>query len=335
MTARNLRLAAVLLVTLASLAWALWGIEIDKVADAVRAVRWPLVVPVVAAIVVGFLARVARFQLLLGDARPPHRRQIVVCAIGFLAINVVPLRLGELVRPFMLLEDDVTWGRSIGAVVMERVVDLCMLLAMLSLVSFAVDLPSTIVVRGIDVLAAGQQAVGVALAVLIAGLLGVVVGGEPVLGALAHLPVLGPRVAAFGGSFRDGLAHLFRRPLEAAAVFALGALVWASTVAGAYSLLLAMPGLPAGPDVALAVTAVTVAGTVAVPTPGFFGPFEVFCKATLVLWSVEPSVAAAFAVLWHALIFGFHVLSGAALLGREGLSLGALVRGSREAVTRD
>ena len=35
MTARNLRMAAVLLVTLASLAWALWGIEIDKVADAV------------------------------------------------------------------------------------------------------------------------------------------------------------------------------------------------------------------------------------------------------------------------------------------------------------
>lgn len=331
--AARIRLAVVLAITAASLLYALWGIEADKVAHALTSLRWAWLVPVVAAITTGFVARVVRFQLLLGPARPTFGRQVVVCGIGFLAINVVPLRLGEFVRPFMLLDDDVTWGQSLGAVVLERVVDLCMLLGMLALVSFAVDLPDVVQVRGIDVLAAGQQAIGVALVGLIGGLLAVVSGGEPVLALVRRIPAIGPRLAAFGGSFREGIAHLFARPLRALAVFGLGALIWGSTVAGAGFLLLAMPGLPTGWEVALAVTAVTVAGTVAVPTPGFFGPFEVFCKATLVLWAVEPSLAATYAVLWHLLVFGFHVVTGSALLVREGASLTGLVEGSRS-ITR-
>lgn len=328
-SAARVRLAVVLAVTAASLGYALWGIEGEKVAHALVSLRWPWLVPVIAAITTGFVARVVRFQLLLGPARPSLARQVSVCGIGFLAINVVPLRLGEFVRPFMLLDDDIPWGTSLGAVVLERVVDLCMLLSMLTLVSFAVDLPDVVVVRGIDVLAASQRGIGVALVGLIGGLAAVVLGGEPVLGLVRRIPVLGGRLASFGSSFREGIAHLFARPLRALAVFALGALVWSSTVAGAGFLLLAMPGLPTGWQVALAVTAVTVTGTVAVPTPGFFGPFEVFCKATLVLWAVEPSLAATYAVLWHLLVFGFHVVTGSALLVREGASLSGLVAGSR------
>jgi len=97
----------------------------------------------------------------------------------------------------------------------------------------------------------------------------------------------------------------------------------------------AFPGIPVRWDLALAVTAITVAGTVAIPTPGFFGPFEVFCKAVLVLYAVEPAVAATFAVVWHLHQFGFHVVTGGLLLVREGLSLRALVQGSTGAGVRE
>lgn len=331
----RLRLAVVLLVTGLSLGYALWGLELHVVGAALGTLRPGYVALALGTTTLAFFARVVRFQVLLGEARPAFGRQVVVCGIAFLAINVVPLRLGELVRSFLLLEDDIPWGRSLGAVVIERVVDLVSLLVMLSLVSFAVELPAAVLVRGIDVLAAGQRAIGGALGVLGLGLVAVVLGGAFVDGLLARVPHIGPRLADFGASFREALVELGRRPASGVAVFGLAFVVWASTVATAWSLLLAFPGLPASPEVALAVTAVTVVGMVALPTPGFFGPFEVFCQATLLLWAVDPSVATTFALLWHLIAFGFHVVTGTPLLFREGLSLGGVVRSSRAITPED
>lgn len=323
----RVRLLAVLVVTAACLGLALWGIDTQKVFEALSAMQLRWIPVAMAAIIAVFFARVLRFQLLLGDARPGFGRQTVVCGIAFLAINVVPLRLGEFVRSFLLLDDDVEWGTSLGAVVMERIVDLFMLLGMLLLVAMAVDLPGTVEVQGIDVLAAGQRAIGVALVVLIGGLGVLGVANEGLLGLLSRIPLLGERVAGFSRTFRTATAQFVSRPAAAVAVLALAVFVWAGTIVSVWALLMAFPEIPARWDVALAVTAFTVAGTVAIPTPGFFGPFEVFCKAVLVLWAVDPAVAATFAVVWHLHQFGFHVVSGVGLMLREGLGVGALVAG--------
>lgn len=314
--------------TLASLAWALQGVEVDRVLHAFRGVHLGWMAVAMVLVVVVFVLRVVRFQLLLGDERPSLGRQVVVCGIGFLAINVVPLRLGELVRTFLLLEDGVEAGRSMGAVVIERFLDLLGLLAVLTWVAVVVDLPATIEVQGVDVIRAGQQAITVGLSVLLAGLAAVGLGGDPVVRMLQRLPVVGPTLAAFGAALVGALRGLSVASLTVAV--GLAALVWGATIVLVWCLLCAVPGMPVGWDVAIAVAGVTIAGTVAIPTPGFFGPFEVFCKATLVLWAVEPSLAAAFAVIWHLLQFGFHVVTGGALLLHQGISLTRVVRASRE-----
>ncbi|MEZ4318642.1 MAG: lysylphosphatidylglycerol synthase transmembrane domain-containing protein [Myxococcota bacterium] len=320
-------------ITVVCLAGAVWGIDTDKAWDAVGTMQLRYVPVALAVIALVFLARVQRFQLLLGDARPSFGRQVVVCGVAFLGINVVPFRLGEFVRSFMLLEDDVSWGKSIGAVLMERIVDLCSLLAMLFLVGVAVELPSTVVVQGVDVLAAGQRALAVLLLVLMGGLVALGVGNRVVVDGIGRVPVIGPRLARFAGELRTATAELASNPVRALAVAGLAVLIWGGTTTSVWVLLHAFPGVPVRWDVALAVTAFTVAGTVAVPTPGFFGPFEVFCKAVLVLWSVEPALATTFAIVWHLHQFGFHVVTGTALLLREGLSLTALVKGSTGAST--
>lgn len=328
-TSELARLALVLVATLLCLAWALAGVELAEVWGALRTVELSAVLAAIGLTTLGFLLRVQRFQLLLGPDRPTFRRQLVVCGIGFLAINVVPLRLGELVRSSLLREDGVPWGRSLGAVAVERVLDLFSLLGMLLLVSLLVELPAQVLVQGIDVLAAGQRGIGLALIVLITALVALLLGGERVLATVERLPVAGPRAATFARGFRASIAELLGRPLDLALAALLAVAVWSSTITTVYVLLAAFPGLPTGPDVALAVTAFTVAGMVAIPTPGFFGPFEAFCKATLVLWGVGGDEAAALALLWHAIAFGFHVVTGGFLLVQQGLSLGTLVRESR------
>lgn len=71
-------------------------------------------------------ARVYRWSFLvrpLDEAIPPmkiHR----VCAVGFTAILLLPLRLGELVRPYLLSRrTDLTLSAVLGTTVVERVID--------------------------------------------------------------------------------------------------------------------------------------------------------------------------------------------------------------------
>ncbi len=247
--------------------------------------------------------------------------------MGFFAINLVPLRLGEMVRPWLLSErEGVAFGRGLAAIVLERMLDFVVLLGMLLALGLAVELPADgIVVQGVDVLRADQKALG---SLLLLGLLGgaLVVGlGPPALRLVARLP-LGARLAGFAGQFRSAFVGLLRQPGRAAAALGLSVAIWACTVSAVWAVMAGFPGVPASLSAAFTTWTVTLTGMVAVPTPGFFGPYELFCTAALWLWSVAPDTAGAFAVTLHLGQLGFTVLLGGSALVAEGLGLRDLVR---------
>ncbi len=320
------RLALTLLVAAGCLLWVLWGLDLGELASEVARVPALSVLAALAALAGAFVLRVVRFQLLLGEHRPSFGRQFVASGIGFMALNVVPLRLGELVRPLYLERDGVSWGTCIGAIALERIADLLALIVMLALCAWVVEVPGTVMMGGVDVLAAGQQAAGVLVLVLAGGLTAVAFAAGAVEHWLRALPVVGDRAADFALRFRDALADLLARPGTAALVLLTTIPIWAGSVAAVAILLNAFDGLPTGPGSALFVSTLTMAGALAVPTPGGFGPFEAFCQASLALWEVEPVTATAFAGVWHLHIFGFHTVLGAALVALEGVSLAGLVR---------
>ena len=327
-------LIIILIVTVACLLFALWGIEVDKVRGALGSLRWSLIPAVLALLVGQFLLRVWRFQLLLGAERPTFRRQVVVSAIGFMAINVMPLRMGELVRPWLLTRDNLWIGHSLGAVVVERVLDLVTLLGLLFIVAFALVLPSNaIVVEGIDILAASRNAIGTLVLVAVVGVVVLALGG-PRFGAwISGIRWIGPRVLRFAQVFRGAATNLVLQPALGVTVLLLSALIWIAAIVQVYVLLWAFPEVPNTATVATTVATVTFAGVITIPTPGFFGPFEVFCKATLLIWAVDPGVAATFAVVWHLHIFAFNLLPGLAFMLHEGLSFTSLVHDSRTSPT--
>ena len=65
------------------------------------------------------------------------------------------------------------------------------------------------------------------------------------------------------------------------------------------------------------------------PTPGFWGSYEAFCLAALLIFDVERSVGTTFAVVLHLTQFTFIVGLGSSYLLAEGLSLTGLVQRSR------
>lgn len=323
-----------LIVTLAfaagCLVWVLWDVSLVEVGAHMAAVPALHLLGVLALLLLAFGLRVIRYQLLLGDDAPSWRRQVVACGVGFLALNALPFRLGELVRPVYLERDGVPFGASVGAIALERVGDLAALLGMLALSAWVVDVPGTVFVAGIDVLSVGQQVVGTMVAALLAGLVVAAAMGPTLATWIEPVPMVGGPLSTFARRFAQSTQALARRPSVAMAVLVLSAAIWASTVGTVAVLLDAFAGLPRGGGPALFTTAVTIAGAIAVPTPGAFGPFEASCRAALGLYGADPTAATALAAIWHLAIFGFNVGLGALLAGADGVSVMALVRQGRE-----
>ena len=325
---RRLQLAGVLLVTAACLVWVLWGIDTEKVRHALSSARWSLGVPLLVTFVLTHLLRAWRYGVLVG-ADVSARRMFGVCAIGFLAINVVPFRLGEFVRPTLLVGDGVPAGQGLGAVVLERLLDFLMLLGLLLCIGW-LELPAgRITVQGVDVVAAGQQAVAGVVAVGFVGLVGLVLVGDPAVALFRRVPVVGGRVATLVGGLVGAIRELGRAPLRGLLALALSVATWGMTVVSVWLVLQAFDGLPHTWTAAIVVWTVTIAGMAALPTPGFFGPYEAFCLAALLLWSADPDTARTFAVVLHLSQFGFTVALGLPFLLLEGRGLGELVRDGR------
>ena len=330
------KLATVLILTTACLVWFLWGIDRDVVQVSLEGLRWRYIAATLLAYTAVHGFRSLRLAALVGHGVTVAGVFSVNC-IGYLAINVVPLRLGEFVRPYLLLEQHgVPFGASVAGVFVERLLDLASLVAMLLLVTWAVDLPAGgVVIEGVDVVQAGQLLAGAVVAVGAVGLLVIVLGGARLIALVRALtgwmPVLGERLPGFLAAFQEGVRELAGAPKRAAWVLFNTVAMWTTQVGGVWLALMAFADVPHGWDVALTNWSVTLSGMTVMPTPGFFGSFEAFCAAGLVLFGVDGDLARTFAVINHLTLFGFTVGIGLLFLLKEGLSLGGIIQQSREA----
>ncbi len=338
------KLAFVLLVALACLIWALWGMDLVSVAESLRLYTWPVVLPMMGLYLLAHLIRSWRLRLLL-DRNIPIFRLFSVTSIGFMAIAVVPLRLGELVRPYLLLkQDSVPLGTSMAAIFLERLLDFLMLLVMLVVAGLLVPLePGAITVLGVDVVwAARRLAVGVVLAGLSFTLV-TAWAGAPILRALEKRQIArshGPlsrdarNVLDFFKSFQRCFATLRARPIRALSLLSISAALWAVTVVATWVALSGSRELGLSLADALVTWALTLSAMTAVHTPGFVGTFEAGCSGALRLLGVEQNQALTLALLVHAGQMVFNLGMGSLFLVWEGLSLGDLVSKSRQAVSR-
>ncbi len=318
------RLGLVLLLTVASMVWVFWNFDWQEAEKSLNGVSWDWVPAALAFYSLAHVLRALRFHLLL-QGKVPAMQGLSILSVGYLAIHVVPARIGEFVRPYLLAERaGVSWGAALAVIVLERLADMLMLLAMLMGVALWVELPSgALVVWDTDILLAGQRVIGAATVVGFVGLGTVLALGERVLGLTDPLP---------GGA----LARRFHEAVRSQkwstllAVLGLSAAIWAVTILGVWWVLRAFPGMPSGLDQAFALWTITLTGMTVLPTAGFFGAYEAACSSVLIVFGVQEDAAKAFAMLLHLSQYFFTLGVGFWFLLREGWSLRELVSRSQE-----
>ena len=286
--------------------------------------------------------RALRWQLLLASYRTTFRHRLSATAVGFMGNSVLPWRLGEPLRCWMLatLEPAVGFTVGLGTIVAERVFDLAA--SLLCLVIFLATAPTFAAVgRPAEILhalrlAGGIFAGGLGAVLLVSFALGSdVARARSVVGSL--LGVL-PEAAARRGralvaSFAEGLA-IARAPRALAVASAWTALLWLTIPLTDLCMLWALGMTDLGFVHALGLMVVLCFAVALPQAPGYLGVFQVASEATLVgLYGVPAGRAQALAIgLWAAL-FVPNILAGMVAIWFEGLTLGDLRRAGKTLAT--
>jgi uncharacterized protein (TIRG00374 family) len=127
----------------ACLVWVLRDFHLEQVLRQLANIDWKWVVVAMTCDVVSYGIQALRWKFLLAPfGRVRLTRSIRAVFSGLFANLVFPLRPGEVLRSYLLSNsEDITIGRVLGSVGVERFVDLVIATAALAVVSLFVDLP--------------------------------------------------------------------------------------------------------------------------------------------------------------------------------------------------
>jgi glycosyltransferase 2 family protein len=289
-----------LLVSVAALWVVIHSVDLAACADVLSRANPVLLIACLAVIATQVTLRALRWRLLLpprrGGGHAKVRRIIPVLLVGYLGNAVLPARLGEPIRAYLVARrEDLDAAEAFGSVVLERVVDTATLAVMAFVAAMAVNAP-TWIVQATAVAAIAGTAVTVAL---------VVIGpGRMVLWTrriVAHLP-FATRAEPILKRL-DDFARGIDRPSRSSAIV-VAALVSAACWmldATTFWLVAQSIGVPVDPAAALLIAAVTVLGTALPSAPGYVGTFELAAATTAQALGVSAAPALALAVLAHAM----------------------------------
>jgi uncharacterized protein (TIRG00374 family) len=287
-----------------------------------RAHLWMLAVGVGVTFVT-YTLRAIRWRILLAPVGPVRfRTAFRTTVIGFTALFLLPGRVGEVLRAYLVARQEGLKATSTFAtVIVERLLDMAMVLLL-----FALALPLAGVDVGPEIRWAGV--LGAAGAVAAFGLLFLFAGHPERLGRLAgrlgrRLPKpMAEALARVVQTFAEGLA-VMRSPAHLAAAAAWSAAVWLSISFGIW---LASHAFDL--DVSFVGSFIVVgylAVGVSVPTPGGAGGFHYFYKAALTnFFGADADVAAAAAIVLHLMSFVPVSIAGLVFMWQDGLTLGRL-----------
>jgi len=279
------------------------SVDLAAAADTLRTANpvWIAVMFVTVCLDVG--ARGGRWKVLLTPiASIPYRRVLGYTYIGYLANNVLPARLGELVRSHSLGEKEgIARTTVLGTVVVERVVDTVVVVAIAAI---------SVLVLSIRGVMTSAVLLGLAFASLLVIGLGIGVAAHRLPGAerVAAYVERWPRVVALGRMLRQGLA-VVAHPRTVLGALVFSAIAWTASI-----LTFLAAGQAVGIELTLAQGALLSSGvalaTIVPSGPGYVGTFELTAVSICALFGIERDPAFAMALLVHVMILAVTSAGG-------------------------
>ncbi len=273
------------------------NVPLTELAEALSRFHWPWLFPAVLVSLALMVLRAWRWQLeLLPLRKLPLGRLWAVTSVAYSAINLLPARLGEVVRPWLLSQvTEIRMSQAVGTLVVEKLMDsFSILVFIFAGLLLTAELPAWV-----------RQG-AVVPAVFTFAFAGIVAAtylrGEAFF--RRHLqPLLPQRVGQM-------TLRLLRAVLEGMQVlpdgrlllrvFAASVALWSLPIVSSWIVISGF-GFPVPPTAALVVFIFIGFGTALPNAPGMIGTFQYACILALGLFGVSEADALAFGLLLNAL----------------------------------
>ena len=331
-------------VTLLFLFFFVRRVDLGEMGSILREANYLFLLPGIGFYFLALWFRTLRWKLILlplAELSVPRLWPIMI--IGYAANNVLPVRLGELVRVYLVGEHaGVSKSSTLGTIAVERVFDGMSLLLLIAAVSpfFSlvglfqelgerVHIPWLVLTLGLSVPFFALSVVFIALALVPA------LAERVVARVLRYTPsVVRVRAEPIALSFLTGITVL-RSPRLLATILALSIPVWLAEMAMYFVIGIGFGidssfsswGLLAG--AMIITTATSNLGTAFPSSGGGIGPFEFFSTETLIILGTGAATASAFAITLHVALMVPVTALGMIYLFSKQLSLFRMVRVSQ------
>ena len=314
----------------ALLLWlSLRSLEISAVTRALAAANWVWFLPICGLTLLAFWLRAIRWGWLLHSVKPIGVGSLFSATmIGFAANNLLPARLGELVRPWAIgTRERISRSSAFATIIVERVVDMFCILLLFGFALVLHPFPQMV------------QDAGIAALVVNLLLLLLLVAIERNPAHAEHFaawverrapPSVAPKAASLLRNFSGGLG-VFRHRGGLFWVAVYSTLMYVVTAVGLQGCMLAF-GMQVPWYAGIVLLVITAFGMMIAPTPGYLGAIQYACVLGLSLFGIDRAVGFSFSLYYHLTQFLPITVVGLIYLGRAGLSLGQVAARSREEV---
>lgn len=330
-TARWRNLIISLIVSGGFLYLAFRNVKLDDLGEALSRVSgsWLLVAIGVSLLIMVF--RAWRWQL---ELRPlehvPLGRLWVITSVAYMAINVLPVRLGEVVRPWLLSRrSNVSFANVVGNIVLEKTMDSVLILFYILVGLLTIENLPVWVRRGAIFPAVGAG-------ILVSLVLLFWWRGE----AFVDRWVLHLLPERFRGGLKKVLASMadgmrvIPNPGLLLAVFLVSMVLWFLPILSSYIMILAFDfSVPF--SAALVVFIFVGFGTALPNLPGMIGPYQYACQLALGLFGVSDVDGLAYGLVLNAVQFLTLIAQGLVAFPIAGVSFHEIRHAREQALPQE
>ena len=297
---------------------ALRHVQLKQVLSVIRQVSVMPIAVILILIASGQVLRSLRWGMLLEPVESVRQRLLLpITCIGFLFIWILPARIGEIARPYLLHQNsEFNLSTAIGSVVLERLIDASFLVALL-----AACLPALKVPRWL--LSSFQGFLYLVAVVALFFLLGSLPGFRA-----RFLQLVSRLLPARLAEFLARMADRFYSGMQAMAsvrkmliILTLTAVIWSTNII-AFKVLFHSMDMQLGWLAAISVLVLTSLGIALPAAPGFIGNYHYACVVGLTLFGVVKETALAYAILIHFLTVLVLVVMGVFFINASKLKVG-------------
>lgn len=300
-------------------------IDLDKMGQAFAAMDYGYLVPALVLTFVSYYLRAVRWMFLLSPMKKTRLGNLFSSTlIGYMANNLLPARLGELVRAYSLgRKEGIATSAVFASLVVDRLCDGFTILLVLVITSLTIRLPA-----GMEEVQHAMVVGGYVTFALYLGVLGFLVllriRTEWTLRVVKRLlePVsarLAGKSAELLGSFISGI----RFPATFAGMAATAGssiLIWAAAI-WPVDLLLRSFGVVLPVTASMFIMVFLVFAVMVPASPGFVGTHHFACVTALSAFGIGSEKALSIAIVIHAMGFFPVIFAGLYCLWRDKLSI--------------